>query len=61
MYFNLVMSFILLILKTFECIASAHFDESLQILEKSSGIFLGAKSGKIFKLKFDVSKLWFYN
>jgi hypothetical protein len=43
-------------LKNFAYIASRNFEEPLQVVEISKNyVYIGSKSGKIFKLKFDVS------
>lgn len=42
--------------QTFQLIASENLQEALQVIEKSkAGIFVGTKTGKIFKLNPDVS------
>lgn len=43
-------------LQLFDSIASKNFNEPLQIIEKSKyALYVGAKSGNIYKLKLDVS------
>ncbi|KAL7017075.1 hypothetical protein ACKWTF_010241 [Chironomus riparius] len=43
-------------LKLFDSIASKHFNEPLQVIEKSKyALYVGAKSGNIYKLKLDLS------
>lgn len=42
--------------KSFEAVSSKDFNEALQVIEKSKyALYIGAKSGNIFKLKFDLS------
>lgn len=43
-------------IQSFQSMGSKSFNESLQVIEKSKSIvYIGAKSGNIFKVKSDVS------
>ena len=50
------MNYFLFSSQLFDSIASKHFNEPLQVIEKSKyALYVGAKSGNIYKLKLDVS------
>lgn len=43
-------------LQTFQLVTSENFEEELQVIEKSkAGIFVGTKTGRIFRVNDDVS------